>query len=359
MVESRLRVPDSIAVRVPQEVMRATVEDVFRALGLSDADAVQSADVLVWADIRGVDSHGVSNMMPTYVTGLRAGRINPTPSWTITREALATATIDSDRGLGLAVGPAAMKLAMEKARQCGIGSVVVGNGRHFGAAGYHAAMAIPQDMVGMAMTVGGLQVPPTHGSKPMVGLNPIAVAAPARNEAPFVFDASMSAVAGNKIKVARRLGVPVGPGWIARPDGTPIMEQAQVPQEFQVLPLGATRDIGSHKGYSLAMVVDILSGLLSGVGAGFLNAGNVSHHFLAYRIDAFTDLEGFKDHMDEFLKGLRETAPAPGQEPVAYAGLNSARTEAERREKGIPYHPDVIAYYRELAAELGIKDRLS
>jgi len=354
MVESRLRVPDSIAVRVPQEAMRATVENVFRALGLAEADAALAADVLIWADLRGVDSHGVSNMMPYYVNGLRQGMINPAPAWRVTREAAATATIDSDRGLGLVVGPAAMRMAIEKARLCGVGAVAVANGRHFGAAGYHAAMALEHEMIGLAMTVGGLQVPPTFGSRPMVGLNPLAVAVPARSEAPFVFDASMSATAGNKIRIARRLGVPVGPGWIATPEGTPIMEEREVPEEFQVLPLGATRVMGSHKGYSLAMVVDILSGVLSGTGPGFLNTGTASHHFVAYRIDAFTEPERFLDDMDEYLRALRETPPAPGEERVLYAGLGAYETEQERRELGIPYHPDVVAYYRSLAAELGI-----
>ncbi len=355
MVEARLRVPESIAVRVPQDAMRATVVNVFRALGLPADDAALAADVLVWADIRGVDSHGVSNMMPFYVNGLRQGAINPTPSWTIQREALATANIDSDRGLGLVVGPQAMNLAIEKAKQCGIGAVSVGNGRHFGAAGYHAAMALPHGMIGLAMTVGGLQVPPTFGSKAMVGLNPLAIAAPARREAPFVFDASMSATAGNKIRIARRLGVSVGPGWIATTDGTPVMEEAPVPEEFQVLPLGATRTMGSHKGYSLAMLVDILSGVLSGVGPGFLNVGSASHHFIAYRIDAFTDLDKFLDDIDGYLGGLRATPPAPGEERVMYAGLGAYETEHERRELGIPYHPDVVSYYRGLASELGFE----
>jgi LDH2 family malate/lactate/ureidoglycolate dehydrogenase len=192
----------------------------------------------------------------------------------------------------------------------------------------------------------------------MVGLNPLAIAVPARNEAPFVFDASMSSTAGNKIRIARRLGATVGPGWIASPDGTPILEEGPVPDEFHVLPLGATRTMGSHKGYSLAMLVDILSGVLSGTGPGFLNTGTASHHFLAYRIDAFTDESKFLGDMDTYLKGLRETPPAPGEARVMYAGLGAYETEHERRELGIPYHPDVVAYYRGLARELGIEDRL-
>lgn len=358
MVEARLRVPEEIAVRVPEEKMRATVVDVFTALGIPQEQAEQSADVLLWADLRGVESHGVSNMMPVYVQGLREGRINPTPEPKVLREAAAVATIDSDRGLGIAVGPDFMRLAIEKAKKTGIGAVAVTNGRHFGAAGYHAWLAVDHDMVGLAMTVGGLQVAPTFGAQPMVGLNPLAVAAPANQEAPFVFDASMSSVAGNKIRLARRLGVNVAGGWIAAPDGTPLMDEAPVPDEFQMLPLGATRDIGSHKGFSLAMMVDILCGILAGTGPGFESVGTSSHHFLAYDISSFTDLSEFKEQMDRFLKGIRECPTAPGHERVVYAGLQSDENEVDRRARGIPYHPEVVDYYKELAKELGNEQRL-
>ncbi len=355
----RLKVPEEIAVRVDPEAMRAVVEGMFRSLGAPEADAARSADVLIYADVRGIDSHGVSNMMPVYVEGMKAGWINPTPVWKVLRDAPATASVDSDGGLGLSVGPQLMQLALDKAEACGVGAVSVTNGRHFGAAAYHAALALERGMIGVAMTVGGLQVAPTFGAKAMIGLNPIAVAAPTRSEAPFVFDASMSSVAGNKITLARRLGAPVAPGWIAWPDGTPIMEERPVPDEFLMLPLGATRDIGSHKGYGLAVVVDILCGLLSGTGPGFgMWPGHASHHFLAYRIDAFSDPGVFLDHMDDFMRGLRETPPAPGHERVLYAGLPEHETEQERRAHGIPYHPDVIDWFRKTADELGVPQRL-
>lgn len=251
-----------------------------------------------------------------------------------------------------------MQLAIAKARQFGVGAVAVTNGKHFGAAGYHAALALQENMIGMAMTVGGLSVTPTFGARAMVGLNPLAFAAPAGNEPPFVFDASMSSVAANKIRLARRLGVPVPGGWIADPDGTPVMEEGEVPDEFLMLPLGGTRDIGSHKGFSLALMVDVLCGLLAGTGPGFEAGGNVSHHFLAFNIAAFTDVEKFKEQMDGYLRALKATPTAPGAERVVYAGLQSHETEVARRERGIPYHPDVIAYYRGLAAELGFRDRL-
>lgn len=359
MVEPRLKIPEHLVVRIPQQAMRETVEGLFAANGMPAADAAQAADVLLWADLRGIDSHGVSNMVTFYLQGLKSGHINPTPKWSIIRESGGTATIDSDRGLGLVLGPPAMALAIEKARANGIGSVAMTNGRHFGAAGYHAAMALGQDMVGLAMTVGGLQVAPTFGAKAMVGLNPLSIAAPADNEAPFIFDASMSSVAGNKIRLAKRIGAPVAGGWIAQMDGTPVMTEAPVPDEFLMLPVGATREIGSHKGFSLAVMVDILCGMLAGTGPGFLAGSNVSHHFLAYRIDAFTDAAEFKANMDTYLKALRETPPAPGHERVEYAGLRMAEHLAERSVSGIPYHREVVEQFRAWATEFGVPDHLS
>ncbi|HJP40650.1 MAG TPA: Ldh family oxidoreductase [Dehalococcoidia bacterium] len=358
MVEARLRVPDEIAVRVHAGAMRGTIVEIFRALGMSAADARQSADVLIWADLRGIETHGASNMMPAYVRGLREGTINPKPELRVLREAGATATVDNDSGLGLAVGPKLMRMAIAKARNHGIGAVTAAHGRHFGAAGYHAWLALEHDMIGIAMTVGGLSVAPTFGSQAMVGLNPLAVAVPAEREPPFVFDASMSSVAGNKIRLAKRLGATVPGGWVADADGTPRMNESEVTDDYLMLPLGGTRTIGSHKGFSLAMMVDVLSGLLAGTGPGFQAKRDVSHHFLAYRIDAFTDSGGFKTQMDIYLRGLQDTPPAPGEARVVYAGLQSHENELERRQRGIPYHPEVVAYYRELAAELGFQDRL-
>ncbi len=355
----RFQVPGEIAIRVPAGQMHAAVEALFGALGCPRDDRLRCADALLYADLRGIDSHGVSNMMRLYMAMLKQGFVNPAPSLRVLRETDATATVDSDRGLGLTIGPQCMDLALEKAERCGIGSVVATNGRHFGAASYHAARALEREMIGVALTVGGLAMVPTFGGEARVGLNPIAIAVPARDEPPFVFDASMSSVAGNKLRIARRLGSTILPGWIATPDGTPIMEESPVPDDLMMLPLGSTRELGSHKGYGLAVMVDILSGLLGGDPAGFeRDPGDVSHHFLAYRIDAFSDLEGFKDHMDEYLRGLRETKPAPGQERVLYAGLPEHEAELDRRARGIPYHPEVVEWFRKTAGELGVEHRL-
>ncbi len=339
--------------------MRATVEDIFGKMGMSNEDAAQATDVLIYADVRGIETHGVSNMLRRYVESFGEGGINPEPKPRIVREMPATVTLDSDGGHGLVIGPYAMNIAIERAKQYGNGSVTAFNGRHFGACAYHAAMALPHDMIGLAMTTGGLAVAPVHGAKPMVGLNPIGVAVPTRNEPPFIFDASMSSVAGNKITLAKRLGVPVMPGWIAEPDGTPIMDERQVPDEYMMLPAGGTRELGAHKGYSLAMMVEILCGGLGGMHAGPFRRGGASHHFVVYNIEAFTDVEAFKDDMDEYMKALKETPPAPGEERVVYAGLPEHEENEKRQRDGIPYHPEVIDWFRGICEELDIEWRLT
>ena len=166
------QIPEEIAIRVPVEVMHSLVDRIFLALGLPGDDARIGADVLLYADVRGIDSHGVSNMLRHYVTWFREGAANPEPNIKVLRDAPAAATLDSDHGLGLVVGKRAMDMALDKAAATGVGSVVVANGRHCGAAAYYAHMALERDMIGVALTIGGSVMPPTFGAKPMVGSNP-------------------------------------------------------------------------------------------------------------------------------------------------------------------------------------------
>ena len=169
----------------------------------------------------------------------------------------------------------------------------------------------------------------------------------------------MSSVAGNKIALAQRIGVKVMPGWIAKKDGTPIMEETEVPDEYLMLPAGGTREIGSHKGFSLAMLVEILAGVLGGSGAGTFRRSQASHHFIAYDIEAFTDVEKFKSDMDEYMRSIKETKPAPGVNRVVYAGLPEYEEKIEREDHGIPYHPEVLDWFKGICAELGIDWTLS
>jgi LDH2 family malate/lactate/ureidoglycolate dehydrogenase len=349
----RFHVPSDIAVHVDVDDMNTTVTEIFLKMGMPADDAAKAAEVLVYADIRGIETHGVSNMLRGYVASFAEGGINPTPNPKIIREMPAAATLDSDGGHGLVIGPMAMEMAIERAKTYGIGTITANNGRHFGAAAYHAAMALEHGMIGVSMTTGGMRVLPVDGSQPMFGLNPIAIAVPTNSEAPFIFDASMSSVAGNKIALAKRLGVDVAAGWITGADGVPILEESPVPDEFFMLPTGGSRE------NSLGMWVEIMCGLLGATGAGPNREGGAAHHFIAYNVEAFTDLEQFKNDMDIYMNEIKSTPPIPGKDRVVYAGLPEHEEEIERRENGIPYHPEVIDWFRGITDELGLEWRLT
>ena len=358
----QFKLDEADAVRVPEAGLRRTVADIFRKMGESDADSETAADALVSADLRGVETHGVSDMLRYYVEAYGSGEIKARPDWQILRETPSTANLDSDGGHGLIVAARAMEIAIEKAGNVGMGVVTIRNGRHLGMAAYHAMMALEHDMIGMCMTSSPPGVLPTFGAEPRLGTNPIAIAAPSGSEVPFVFDAAMSSIASNKLRLANKYGRDLLPGWVASEDGEPIMEEtgppAMLPDGFPVvrlLPLGATREMGSHKGYGLAAMVDVLSGILTGGGYG-ANPGrpNFGHYVAAYSIEAFIDVREFKTMMDEWLRMLRSTPPAPGHERVLYPGLPEAETEADRKANGIPLHPEVVDWFRGISAELAI-----
>jgi L-2-hydroxycarboxylate dehydrogenase (NAD+) len=353
----RFKVPVKDQVFVPEAALRRTTTEIFEKLGLTPEDAAEGADVLTMTDLRGVETHGVSNMLRAYVRDYKAGKLDPRPGWRMVRESPGTAVIDAERRLGIMVGPKAMRLAMDKARQVGVGIVTVYNSGHFGAIGHYAVQAAEADMVGVCFTAAGLNMVPTFASKPLLGTNPIAVAAPARREAPLLFDAATSAIAGNKIRLAIRVGSPLLPGWVTDKEGTPIMEEKPVfdRDEFYQAPLGGTREQGSHKGYGFALMAEVLATMLSGTVPTMLVAGSGSkNHFAAYNIEAFTDLEQFKDTMDETLRTLRSASPAPGEERVLYPGLLEAEALRARRAHGIPLHREVIEWFGECTREMGL-----
>ena len=355
----QFKVKEKDAVRVRPDNLRTTVTAIFEKLNVPAEDAHLGADGLVAADLRGVETHGVSNMLRHYVEGYSSGEINARPDWRIVRQTPATANIDSDRGLGIIVAPRAMEIAIEKAKNTGVGMVTISNGRHMGMVSYHAMIALKHDMIGVGMTGCPPSVLPTFGAEPRVGTNPIALAAPARREPPFVYDAATTVIAGNKLGLARRLGLDLAPGWIADLEGNPIMEPTEVPEDWRdhprFLPLGSTRESGSHKGYGLSCVVDILTGILSGTGYGMVpGRPNFNHFVAAYSIEAFTEVDQFKDLMDDFLRALRTTPPAPGHDRVLYAGLPEWEAEQDRGVNGIPLHKEVVQYIEDICNEMGV-----
>ncbi len=350
----RFKVPEADQVIVPEHEVRDATQAIFEAVGLEADDARVATDVLIANDLRGVETHGVSNQLRLYLASYKAGDLVARPKIAVERETMTTAVLDGGGGLGLHVAPYAMQLAIAKAREAGMGAVNVHNVGHMGGAGYHAMLALPHDMIGVAMSTSGrATVLPTWGAEPRLGTNPIAWAVPAATMPAFVFDIGTSQVAVNKMRLAARVGAKIAPGWIAKPDGTPIMDEVDMPAEYHLLPFGGTRELGSHKGYGLGAVVHILGATLSGIGPGFMNA-SPGFHLMAYRIDAFTDLAKFKSDMDALLRGLIETRPAPGEARVVYAGLLEAEEEAHRRAVGIPYHSEVIEWFRSAEREYGL-----
>ena len=355
------QVPDDIAVRVDVDKLRDATEQVFIKCGVPESEARLGADVLIFADESGIDTHGVSNMLRAYVSMYTSGNMNPDPQIKIVKETPSTATVDGDGGLGCMVAPKAMDIAIEKARAVGTGVVAVRNSGHLGAAGYHAMMAVEHDMIGWCMTAGGKAMVPTFGAEAQLGTNPIAFAAPGRNEPPFMFDAAMTSIAGNKIGLANRMGKGMSPGWVAGEDGTPDMAGG-VSVDFAAnslrmqLPLGSTRELGSHKGYGLGVMVDILCGQLSFAhGFGTLSRNRRGHFLAAFSVDAFGDVDEFKENMDGMLKAYAATKPMPGEDRVYYAGLPEHEVRIERRENGVPLHPEVVDWFRGICAEFEIE----
>ncbi|MQF69180.1 Ldh family oxidoreductase [SAR202 cluster bacterium AD-804-J14_MRT_500m] len=351
----QFKIQENDLVRVDEASLRNIVSAVFEKMGVPEDDAILASDVLVSADLRAVDTHGVSNLLRNYVSRFQTGMINPRPEWRIIRETPATATIDADAGHGIIVTPKAMDIAISKAKDTGIGMVTINNARHLGMASYHAMRALKHDMIGVCMTSCPPTVIPTFAAETRLGTNPIALAAPAKNEPPFVFDAATSVIPDNKVLIARRLGIDLLPGWLADDQGAPVMESIPAPDPHRLVPLGSTREMGSHKGYSLGCVVEILCSVLSGDGFGAIRPrGTFAHYVAAYSIEAFTDTLEFKEMMDDFLRSLKATPPAPGHERVLVAGQLEWEAELDRREHGIPLHKEVIQWVQDVCAELSI-----
>ncbi|WP_128543931.1 Ldh family oxidoreductase [Larkinella soli] len=340
---------------------------VFLSIGFSDADADLATTVLVQADLRGVDSHGVARLAG-YVRLYDHGRLNPTPDIRIVHETPSTAVVDGDRGVGLVVGPKAMQIAIGKARTAGTGWVAVRNSNHFGIAGYHAMMALEHDMIGWAMTNAAPLVAPTFSLDKLLGTNPYAVAVPALTQPPFVADFASTAVAYGKLEILQRKGLPIPPGWAQDAEGNPTTDANPLPSGGALLPLGSDREHGSHKGYGLGAIVDIFSGVLSGANygpwvppfatAGFMTAqegvgSGTGHFFGAMRVDAFRPADEFKQHMDQWISAFRGARAVPGKQ-VLIPGDPERDMEAERGQHGIPLLEPVEKGLQTLAERFGL-----
>src|SRR5204863_8921748 len=291
-----------------------------------------------------------------YVRLWEVKRINANPDIKIIHETPSTAVVDGGAGLGLIVAPYAMRVAINKAKNVGTGWVSVKNSNHFGIAGSHAMIALENNMIGIAMTNASALVAPTFSVERLLGTNPIAVAIPAGEEPAFVADFATTTASNGKLEILQRKNAAMPVGWAQTKDGEPSTDPHALKDGGALLPLGGDREHGSHKGYALGAVVDILSAVLSGANYGpwvppfpayvpmptNMPGKGIGHFFGAMRVDAFRPAVEFKQHMDNWISRFRNATPAPGYEKVLIPGDPEREMEAIRKENGIPLVAGVI-----------------
>jgi LDH2 family malate/lactate/ureidoglycolate dehydrogenase len=351
----------------PIEALREFCTRVFLHFGVPKNDAMQAAEVLASADLRGIDSHGVARLH-SYFDMLGEGRINPKPEIKVVRSTLSTATVDGDNGLGLVVGPQANRIAMDMAEKAGSGWVSVRNTNHYGIAGYYVLKALERDLIGWAMTNSTMLVAPLWGAERMLGTNPIAIAFPGKDEPPIVIDMATSAAAYGKIEIALRRGEPIPEGWAVDSQGRSTTNPNDMVDGGALLPLGSDRDRGGHKGYGLAVMVDVLCGVLSGANWGPFappfalrqeipkrSVGKgIGHFFGAMRIDGFMDGDSFKRQIDDYIRVFRATKPAPGTNGPLIPGDPEREMEQVRSKKGVPLVLPVVEELRDISRKTGV-----
>ncbi len=334
----------------------------FEKLGVSHQDAAIATDVLLSADLRGVESHGLIRLHTYYGSRLQQGTIDPASPVSVIRETATTLVLDGGKGLGQIVAHTAMNRAIEKAEQSGIAMVTVRNSNHYGIAGYYAMMALPHDMIGISFTNAQPLVAPTHGRTAMLGTNPIAVAAPAGSERPFVLDMATSIVPIGRVTVYDKAGKNIPSGWGINKSGEVTNQPSEVINGGALLPLGGTDILRGYKGYGLAMLVDIFSGVLSGaafgvdVGRPKENKGaNVGHFFAAIKIDVFRPVNEFKMDMDALIQQMKSAPKAVGEDRIYIHGEKEFELTEHHRQVGIPLMDEVVISLKEAGDKIGVE----
>lgn len=343
-------------------------ESVFKKMGHSEKDATMAAKVLISADIRGIDSHGIARLSG-YVRLWEANRVNSRPNVKIVYQTPSTAVVDGDAALGLIAGPSAMKIAIKKAKNVGTGWVAVKNSNHYGIAGYHSMMALEEDMIGISMTNASPLVAPTFSTDRMLGTNPISIAIPTKTQPPFVADMATTTIANGKLEVLQRKSEDAPLGWVQDKDGNPTTDCESVKKGGALLPLGGDKEHGSHKGYILSSIVDIFSAILSGANYGpwvppFVNflqtsersvGEGIGHFFGAMRVDAFRPKKDFFNHIDNWISTFRNCKPIAGQEKVLIPGDLERTMEKEKMTHGISLSLSVIKDMNSLAEKFNLE----
>jgi LDH2 family malate/lactate/ureidoglycolate dehydrogenase len=335
---------------------------VLTRVDVPEPEAREITDNLVEADLRGVESHGVVRL-PIHVERLAARATNPRPRVRIVRETPTSLLIDGDNGMGQLVGMRAMELAIGKAKQGLCVFASTRNSNHYGAAAYYAQMACPHDMIGFSFTIGGINhMVPWGGAEAMLGNNPFAIAMPAGAEKPVVLDMACSVAARGKIIVAAKEGTPIPSDWAVGPDGQPTTDAVEALKGF-------VQPVGGPKGYSLTLMIGLLSSMLSGAFFGsevthmyedLERPQNIGHLFGVLPVALFEELDVYRTRMDKAIGEIRQARRAPGVDRIYLPGEREHLWLAERRQNGIPIGQGVLSELNEVGGRYGLRlERLS
>jgi L-2-hydroxycarboxylate dehydrogenase (NAD+) len=356
---------------MPFDFLEAFVTDVFRGVGVPEADARICAEVIINADKRGIDSHGIGRLKPIYYDRIVKSRVQqPVTEFEIVRDCKATAVVDGHHGMGMVVGKRCMEMAIEKARIHGMGMVAARNSTHYGYAAHYSIMAVEANMIGVTGTNARPSIAPTHGTENMLGTNPLVFAFPTDEEFPFTNDYATSVIQRGKIEQYAREGKRCPQGLVidrygnTKTDPHKILEDL-VKGQSALTPIGGVgEDTGGHKGYGFATVVEILSAALqqgaflkqlNGVDArGRLVPYALGHFFIAIDIECFTDIDDFKKTTGDILRALRASGKVPGQDRIYTCGEKEHLISLERQTKGIPVDPVIQQELRAMRDELGL-----
>jgi LDH2 family malate/lactate/ureidoglycolate dehydrogenase len=358
-------------VCVPVNKLVDFMQVVLEAIGIPSEDAKIISDVMITSDLWGIASHGIAHLK-MYHERIKTGLQLPITRWSVVKDTPTTAVVDGGNGMGMVVGYHAMNIAIEKARQYGLGAVAVRNSSHYGVAGYYPRMVLSEGMVGLSVTNAHPSIAPTFGVTPMLGTNPIAVAVPTDEPFPFLFDAATAVVTRGKIEVAARANKPIPAGWVISRDGNPVTDTSTLIDQMNkgqaaLLPVGGIGEMmGGHKGYGLATMVEIFS-------AAFQNGAYLSqlhdtdaqgkphflcigHFFMAINIENFLPLAEYKKITGDMMRELRSSPLAPGQRRIYTAGEKEYYNTQYVLEHGVEITPGVQKALNSLVKELNLPD---
>lgn len=359
-------------IRVDARKLEKFMAAVFRGLGVPQGEAALCARVLLAADLRGIDSHGINRLKPIYYDRIREGIIDPITRLEVVRDGPTTAVLDGQNGMGQVIAFRAMRMAIQKAKKFGLGMVAVRNSNHYGIAGFYTLMAVEAGQIGITGTNARPSIAPTFGVENMLGTNPLSFAMPTDEKFPFFLDCATSVTQRGKIEVYAKTNKPVPPGWVIDARGRSLTNAGRILDQLvagtaALTPLGGIgEETAGYKGYGYATVVEILSAalqqgsflkMLLGFKAGRKTAYHLGHFFIAIDVAAFTPLAAFKRTAGDILRALRASKKMPGAERIYTAGEKEYLVARERRRRGVPLNAELRHEIRQMATDLNLKER--